>query len=240
MYMLRANQLPGWMKITILISGLLAVSCATVNAYFPSSAVEQAADRLIEQVLGEDGRMQTLPPAEESRRDGRQVSWSPGGQTGQMVVAILSMVSTDVYAVPPKGSLGDISRPATLHRTTGYRDSTVHLDISSSAITQIQSSMQRRHARLSKHYKAGAIGYDSDGLVAIRDMNAVSPEERGELTKLIVEENRDRDALYREIARANELSEWETQIRDTFSRRWAAKAPSGWYYQGRNGVWKKK
>ena len=114
------------------------------------------------------------------------------------------------------------------------------IDISSPAINKLKSSMQARHARLSSYYKSGAIGYTADGLVAIRDQSAVGLRERGQLKQLVAQENQDRNALYRELARANGHPEWESQIRDTFANRWIANAPSGWYYQNRSGNWTRK
>lgn len=241
MYILRANKLLQWRPMTVFIMVLGVVSCATTNnTYFPASAAERAADRIIEQVLGGDDHAQIPVPSQDTRRDDGHLSWSSGGQVLRVVVAALSMMSTDAYAVgPPRGAIGDISRPPMLHRTTESGGGS-RLNISDPAITTILSSMQQRHDRLSEYYEVGAIGYNSNALVAVRDMNVVSSAQRAELEELILEENRDRDALYREIARVNGHPQWEAQVRDTFSRRWIAKAPSGWYYHNSSGVWKEK
>ena len=58
--------------------------------------------------------------------------------------------------------------------------------------------------------------------------------------QLVADENRDRSALYREIAVANGHPEWEDEIRATFARRWIANADSGWYYQENDGSWRQK
>jgi len=54
------------------------------------------------------------------------------------------------------------------------------------------------------------------------------------------DENRDRSALYREIARGNSHPEWEEEVRSTFAGRWIDKAQSGWWVQAPNGSWSKK
>ena len=56
----------------------------------------------------------------------------------------------------------------------------------------------------------------------------------------VADENRDRQAVYREIAVANGHPEWEAQIRATFAKEWIQKARAGWYYQDASGAWKKK
>ncbi len=239
MYILRASKLLKWRSMTFFVVVLLIMSCATTNAYFPARAVEKAADHIIEQVLGGDDRAQAPASFQQARRDDGYLSWSSGRQVAWVAVVVLGMISADAYAMDPlRGTIGDISRPPILHRTTESGGG--RLDISSPAITKILSSMQQRHARLSEYYKTGAIGYGPDGLVAVRDMSAVGLLQREELEGLIEEENRGRDALYREIARTNGYPEWEGQVRDTFSRRWKAKTPSGWYYQDSSGAWKKK
>jgi hypothetical protein len=54
------------------------------------------------------------------------------------------------------------------------------------------------------------------------------------------DENRDRKAVYREIAVANGHPEWEQDIQQTFAKEWVRNARSGWYYQEANGSWRQK
>lgn len=115
-----------------------------------------------------------------------------------------------------------------------------NLDISSPEIQRIQTAMQARHAELTPHYASGAVGLASDGGVALRDANAVPLAARNAVRKLVADENVDRSGLYREIAGANGHPEWEGQIRDTFAKRWAARAQAGWWVQGEDGSWAKR
>jgi uncharacterized protein YdbL (DUF1318 family) len=113
------------------------------------------------------------------------------------------------------------------------------LDISSPGINAIKNRMQGRHERLKPFYDSGAVGLTPDGLLAVRDPKAVSLANRQQVNALVADENRDRSALYAEIARANGRPEWEQDIRNTFARRWVQNAPSGWWYQAAGG-WKQK
>lgn len=115
-----------------------------------------------------------------------------------------------------------------------------NIDISSPAVQQVKTSMESRHGSLEPHYNSGAVGLTGDGMVALRDANAVPLAERNAVKKLVADENADRSALYREIAVANAHPEWEGDIRKTFAERWVAKAQSGWYYQDGSGSWVKK
>lgn len=114
------------------------------------------------------------------------------------------------------------------------------LEINTPAIAALKESMQRRHAQLAPHYASGAVGLTQDGLVALRDANAVPLPQRAAVNALIAAENQDRLALYREIARANGHPEWEKDIRATFAQRWIDKAQPGWWYRRPDGTWARK
>jgi len=114
-----------------------------------------------------------------------------------------------------------------------------NLHIKSAAIDKLRISMKQRFKKLQPHFNSGALGFSSDGLVALRDVSALPLSQRAKLNPLLAAENRDRKALYQALARANDHPEWENQIRATFAKRWVKNAASGWWYQGANG-WQQK
>jgi uncharacterized protein YdbL (DUF1318 family) len=108
-------------------------------------------------------------------------------------------------------------------------------------IAAIQARMtQRFSATLSKYFANGAVGLSRDGLVALRDAASVPLAERTLVNTAVADENRDRQAVYREIALANGHADWEQQIRDAFAKQWIQQARAGWYYQDASGAWKQK
>ena len=115
-----------------------------------------------------------------------------------------------------------------------------NLEIDTPAIAALKRSMQDRHSQLAPLYASGAVGLTRDGNIALRDANAVPLAQRAQANALIAAENRDRAALYREIAIANKHPEWEAEIRSTFAQRWIQRAQPGWYYQDPSGAWVKK
>lgn len=190
---------------------LLAMSaCVTINVYFPAEAAAKAADRIIQDVYGEQ-------PAGES---GGQPATGP--QSSRQLPAQLAAYAGGLleWLVTPAQAAADIS-------------------IDSPAIRKLKASMERRHRQLAGHYDSGAIGMTGDGRITVRDRNLVPLKDRSRVNALVAEENRDRDALYAEIARANGHPEWEAEIRQTFAQRWVANARAGWYYQS-GGSWKQK
>ncbi|MCW5618122.1 MAG: YdbL family protein [Nitrosomonas sp.] len=114
-----------------------------------------------------------------------------------------------------------------------------NLEINTPAIANIKQSMQNRHTQLVQYYTSGAVGLTQDGMVTMRDANAVPLAQRQAVNALVAAENQDRAALYREIARANNHPEWESKIRATFGQRWTNLARPGWWYQA-GGAWKQK
>ncbi len=115
-----------------------------------------------------------------------------------------------------------------------------NLEIDTPAIQTLRQSMQQRHGQLSPRYASGAVGLGKDGLLVLRDASGVPLAQRGRLTALVAAENRDRKALYREIAAANGHPEWAAEVQATFARRWIEKAPKGWSVQSRDGQWSVK
>ena len=217
---------------TIAAALLVLTACVTVNVYFPAAAAERAADKLICEVYGVDceGGDEEVEPATNDAD--AQPSDAQNGPTRdeaspalartamhrvtRVVGGILSFVVADAHAQQPD------------------------INIKSPAITALKSSMEARHQRLKTHYGSGAIGMSANGLLSLRDPAGVSLRDRNAVKKLIADENRDRNNLYREIAKANGHPEWENNIRGIFAKRWVAKAPSGWWFEQTPGRWAQK
>lgn len=192
----------------IALLGLALLSaCVTINVYFPAAAAEKAADRIIEEVWGEDAK------GKPSGQSGDPTSWHRE-RLQRIMLGALELLFPAAHAQ-------------------------ADVDISTPTISAITNSMQARHNQLKSFYDSGAVALTGDGLVAVRDPKAVSLKDRQTVNALVAEENRDRNALYAEIARANGHPEWEADIRATFARRWVQRAQSGWWYQSASG-WQQK
>jgi len=203
---------------TLSLLPLLAVvaGCVTINVYFPAVAAERAADRIIQDVWGEEDAQPDGPKQREQAPAGEDSRSAAPAATPPLAVRVLEAVVPAARAQEPR------------------------IDISSPAIKRLTTSMEQRHRRLQPHYESGAVGLTRDALVAVRDLNSVPLAQRGEVRQLVAAENNDRNALYREIAVANEHPEWEDQIRQVFAERWIRNARSGWYYQNAAGEWIRK
>lgn len=195
---------------SLVLFTLLLSACVTINIYFPAAAAEKAADRIIQDVWGEQ------PPAA-----GKQppASGEDSPQSAVDVERPLALAVLEWLVAPAQAA---------------------DLNVSSPAIKKVQASMKARFQQLQGHFNSGALGLTRDGLVELRDLGAVPLPKRGPVKKLVAAENADRNVLYREIAAANGHPEWERDIRNTFAERWVRNARGGWWYQDAGGSWKQK
>jgi uncharacterized protein YdbL (DUF1318 family) len=115
------------------------------------------------------------------------------------------------------------------------------ITIKTRAIQAIQARMESRFdASLRAGFDSGALGFTRDGLVVVRDAAKLQLKDRVGVNQAVADDNRDRKAVYREVAVANGHPEWESQIRGVFAKQWIASARSGWWYQDSSGGWKQK
>ena len=201
------------LPIKIALASLLVAACVTINVYFPAAAADKAADQMIKDITS--GGTSTPPT-------GNFVPAHSAEEPNFMVAAF----GNALYALVPAANA---------------QDADAALNVSSPAVARIKSSMAARFGELEKFFTSGAIGLTKDGLVDVRDLNAVALPDRATVKRLVSEDNADRTQLYGEIAKASNHPEWEADIKKSFAKRWVATgAKPGWYYQGEDGAWKQK
>jgi uncharacterized protein YdbL (DUF1318 family) len=207
-----------WFAVPVAASLLLS-ACVTINVYFPAAEAKEAAKEFVEKVINDN-----MPAAQP-----------PGGgmalQTQSSSAGIKHRLAFELPAFDPLMLIG--IAPA-------YAQGQPDFNIQTPAIQAIQSRMEGRFtSQLRPHFDSGALGFTEDGLVVVRDAAAIALKDRVPVNTAVADENRDRKAVYREIAVANNHPEWEGQIRTVFAKQWVDSAKSGWWYQ-RGGAWKQK
>ncbi len=196
------------------ISGLVPIwllaACVTINVYFPQAAAETAAKTIVRDVLG-TGQGGVKPAPETPPEKGSRRD----DEAGALVALVLNVLISPAHAG-------------------------ADININTPAINALRASLKRRQPELRPFFDSGALGLTRDGLVAIRDPQSIPLRDRNRVKKLVADENRDRNGLYREIARANGHPEWERDIRKTFAQVWIQESPRGTWYQTANGAWTRK
>lgn len=115
-----------------------------------------------------------------------------------------------------------------------------NININTPAISALRNNLKKRASSLKVYYASGAVGLTSNANVQIRDQSLIPLKQRNQVKKLVADENKERGALYAEIARANDHPEWEADIRSTFARVWVEEVAAGTWYQAADGSWAQK
>jgi uncharacterized protein YdbL (DUF1318 family) len=195
-------------------AAVVLTACVTINVYFPAAEAKEAAKEFVEKVIGDDAVQQ---PAPGNDGGGMAFRGGPAADAGLRFDPLILLGIGEARA-----------------------QSAPDITIKTPAIQAIQSRMEARFdATLRAGFDAGALGFGSDGLVVVRDASKLDLKDRVAINQAVADDNRDRKAVYREVAVANGHPEWESQIRDVFAKQWIASARSGWWYQS-GGAWKQK
>ncbi len=206
-----------WLGMPV-VGALLLSACVTINVYFPAAEAKAAAREFVEKVIDD--------------ADSTQIKDSNGGGMAMQLNRFDFDASHSRSAgFDPLILLGIGSAQA---------QSAPDISIKTPAIQAIQSRMEARFSStLRAGFDSGALGFTEDGLIDVRDAGKLALKDRVAMNAAVADDNRDRKAVYREVAVANSHPEWETQIRKVFAQQWAESARSGWWYQS-GGAWKQK
>jgi uncharacterized protein YdbL (DUF1318 family) len=194
----------------------LLAGCVTINVYFPAAAAQQAADKVIGNIIGPEASGQS--PAPPSSTQPPPAS-APSPQPEPLSMRVLDAVIPAAYAA----------------------ESQPDINIRTPAIQAIEARMRGRfQSTLQGLLESGAIGFTHNGDVAIRDASKIPLAQRGQATRAVAAENADRAELYKQIAAANGHPEWARRMRESFAKQWISRAHAGWYYQDASGNWQRK
>ncbi|MCX7544780.1 DUF1318 domain-containing protein [Marinicella gelatinilytica] len=201
-----------WYRSTVLFSFLVVAACVTINVYFPAAEMESAAEKIVRDVLQEE--QQNSDPQD-----------NPQG----------------FYNNKSKTSFLAAINPINFIIGSAHAQPSADITLSSPAIDAITARMKQRVSDYLREYlNKNVVGFSNDGLVEIVNIDQLDLKDRQAVKKVVADENRDRIALYREMAIANDHPEWEDQVRQAFVKQWIAQAQSGWLYQDNSGRWVSK
>jgi len=206
------------LMLTLIGATALLAGCVTINVYFPAAAAQKAAEKFIGNVIGPDNQSQDQMPQQNPQPP-------PSGSS-----------SGEGSGMPLAARVLDALIPA-----ANAAESQPNIKIQTPEIEAIQARMRDRfQSSLKSLLDSGAVGFTHDGMVAVHDASKAPLPQRAQMNSAVADENRDRAAVYRQIAIANGHSEWEQQIRQIFAKQWIDRAHSGWFYQDASGAWKRK
>jgi len=192
--------------LILLIIGL--GSCVTINIYFPAAAVEKAADRIVDEVWGDEGAKQEAP----------EEKGEPQSLLNQWFRVVSAVAGPDEA----------FAQEADINVTTP-------------AIRALKEAIKNRAGTLKPYLDKGNVGISNRGLLAVRSQQGLNLKDKALIKRMIDAENRDRNSLYREIARANNFSDNKIpEIEKIFAGSWVSQAKPGWWIQDAKGNWSRK
>ena len=171
-----------WMGMPM--SAVLALTaCVTINVYFPAAEAKEAAKQFVEKVIGDEAQ-----PAQPTPEQPKPEQPKPDGG----MAALMQFDPLMLVGISP-----------------AYAQGAPDITIKTPAIQAIQSRMESRFdASLRAGFDSGALGFTQDGLVVVRDASKVELKDRVAVNQAVADDNRDRKAVYREVAVANGHAEW--------------------------------
>ncbi len=144
-------------------------------------------------------------------------------------------------APKPQSRLQSAVRMIALSLTSEAYAQEADINVTNPAIRALKESIRARSDAIKPYMDRGNIGIARDGLLTIRTTDGLNLKERAETQQLVESENRDREALYSEIAKANNIAQESIpKIKGIFAKSWIEQARPGWWIQDTQGNWKKK
>ncbi len=114
-------------------------------------------------------------------------------------------------------------------------------EVSNAVIRSIKERMKERFALLVPFFDAGNIGENNEGFLSLRNVSGLSVKQRARLNKLVKAENKDREALYAEVAKAlNIAPDQVSRVAKIFAGKWHETCRKGWWIQLDDGTWTRK
>ncbi len=151
-------------------------------------------------------------------------------------------------APPEKGNGERQSRRNLLLQVAGFLVSPgvahaqeADINITTPAIRALKESIRQRSDAIKPYMDQGNAGIGKDGLLVLRSTEGLSLKDQAGLKRLLQAENRDRETLYHEIAKANNFGpERVSDIQEIFARSWMKNARGGWWIQDPDGGWRRR
>ncbi|MFH1487812.1 MAG: DUF1318 domain-containing protein, partial [Pseudomonadota bacterium] len=93
--------------------------------------------------------------------------------------------------------------------------------VSNPAIRALKESMKNRFAQMKPFYQKGALAEGGNGYVALGSTQGLGLKDQRDLKNLVDAENRDRQTLYAEVAKALKIDPGQTgKIAEIFAKEW--------------------
>lgn len=211
---------PIWTAAFCAAAVLATPACVTVNVNFPEGAVQKQTDDYVKDLYRAREKKSTAPASVPT----------PGSSTSSKPplsprASSVTMLETLFFFAAESNALAQ----------------EVSFNINTAESANIKESLRSRVAEIIKYKKQGLIGETKDGLVRTQEGANSKPVLKKLVDDLVAAENSDRNRLYREVMKANQLpASKEASLRASFARSFQSESPSGTWVQESGGAWSQK
>lgn len=197
----------------LLVCLALVVACVTINVYFPEEEIKDFSQQIEEEV-----RRQAEERDETEEGDEPETSRAVERRGARPLVMIALLVPSAL-----QGGQSDVPTP----------------EVTNPAIRRIIDSRAERLPAINRLKSAGVIGENNRALLEIRDLQRLDDlRRRAEAQRLVKEENEDREALFKEVARAKGVDFSQLPlIRETYAETMRQYARPDDWIQLPDGTW---
>jgi len=115
------------------------------------------------------------------------------------------------------------------------------LKVSNASIRALKASIKARYPSIIPYFQQGVMGESKTGFLEGKSWEGLPLPDKAKAKRLIEAENRDRVALYDEVAKALQINPDQTErLRKIFAKEWQKTVPSGTWIQKEDGNWVRK
>lgn len=119
--------------------------------------------------------------------------------------------------------------------------SDINLKVDSPTIRALTAARKARYPQLKPHLDSGAIGEGRSALLVVRSVEGLDARARVALNQLVSAENKDRNDLFREIIRLNNLAETDlAKVQSAFAAAIRSEMERGQWFENDRGGWEQK
>jgi len=198
------KQIVKYLALPLLAFVVISCAVITVNVYFPTEAVEEAAEKIIDEIQSGEDAQSTADNSDQQSFLLKRVPFN-------------FFENSTVYA-------GEID-----------------LNLTTPIIRKLIDSMKARNTAIMQFKDKGTIGETNDGMLAIRKMDGLGGEEIRTVKRLMRAENKDREALYKELATANKIDPADIgKVKSIFAKTLKSKAKPGHWHHDEKRNWTQK
>jgi len=126
-------------------------------------------------------------------------------------------------------------------------EKSIKIDKNNKTIRKIIENRKKRMKDLTPFYNDGFVGEGANAKLEIRDIDKLDDEKKEKLSKLVDEENKDRETFIKEVVEDNKLDEGKSKIvKKMYAKVLRKHAKVGWWIQddpddkNKEGKWHKK